>query len=1136
MLALTLVVGPQAFAQEECGPATSATVTCTSAGNPYPNGISYIAPPQDLTINLDSDVVVDTTNTLNIGILAVTTPTNSITINADTGASITTSDAGAFGVLAGTTAGDVTVNTGNVITHGDFAYGVLAVADTGDVIVNSNTITTDGAGADAVNISTGQGNITATGFTIVTNGAGADGFNLLTQGGDINVTLARSIFGGTVITNGDGSIGVSAVAPGAGNVSIVGNGPNGFGPSAVITSGAGSTGVLATAENGNVLVDLSQVQTTGAGSDAIVATSTGGTVTVNASAVTANDGRGIVATGAAGATVTQSGNFIGTGGDNHAAVTVASTSGTARATISTAFTNGANSNAVDVSSATGDAIVSVGGVSTQGAGSTGVRVSGNTASASVASARTFGDNAVGVLATGTGGTAAVVNNGDVTTTGTGSSGIVATGTTGVTISGTGLVSTAGDTATGIDASSTGGIASVTSGPVSTTGSGAVAISARGTSATVTANGLVSRSGAAGAAPTAAIVVQGTTGTATANVGSVTGSGTGISAVQLNGATTAAATVRTGGVVTGNVDGIAITSATGSTVSNAGTINTGTGYAIRATGGAATVSNSGSINGRLLLTGGNDSVTNSGTFNATQASDFGAGNDSFVNSGTYNSSSVTDLGAGNDSFTNSGVFIANAGGGLNFNSGTDSFANSGTIRILPGTATAGTTSFTGLESFANSGTIDLRNGHTGDVFTIGTSAYTGSGASTLGLDVQLGGATPTADRFVTGAATGSTAIVLNNLTTGVPQLNPGIVLVQGGAGSNAGAFTLSGGNVNYGFASYGLRFNAADNSYLLVGAPSEAAFRTLKVAEGARTLWYKSADAWSAHMTSLRDATWRATDGGETPGSGLWLQMYGSSDTRRNGTQGFTTFGQAGTANLGYKQDAFGGQIGFDFGAPKPAGGLVFGITGGYVSSELGFAGSPDRIRYDTINGGAYLSFVSGIVFANALGKYDYSWIDTSFAGTRTKLHGNSYGAQGEVGVRFGGTRFFVEPVAQVAYVKTNIDTLVAPGFSFDFDERDGLRGKAGARVGAAFDLMGSKGLVYASGMAVHEFRGQDGVALTSGGQTVAFFNNRIGTYGQGAVGFNVTTPGGVTGFIEGFGDYSDDYRGGGGRAGIRLHF
>jgi hypothetical protein len=1582
-----------ALAQDECGAATGPTVTCTSANNPYPNGITYVAPPQDLTIVLNPDVAVDTTGSLNIGVLGLTVGNTALTINGGTGASITTGDPGAFGILAATTYGNLAVNTSSVITNGTAADGIFATSSTGTVNVNAGTTYANGAGARGISAYTNSGAIGVSGFTTVTTGANAAGFNLQSDTGNINVTLARGIFGGTVLTYGDASPGISATTGANGDISIVGNGPGGFGPSAVITNGAGSTGVLAQAAAGNVLIDLSQVQTTGAGSDAIVATSTGGGVNVNVQTATADDGRGIVATGATSATVTQSGNFIATGGDNHNAVTVLATNGPALATIGNASTNGVTSNAVDVRSPNGTATANVGAATTQGANSTGVLVNGRTgANASVSSIRTYGANADGVNATSATGIAAVTNNGSIQTAGTTSRGIYANGGGGVTISGTGSVTTAGDfapgvyatsatgpvnvttgdvtttgtastgisassgsgavtvhagnlstsganadgvtassdgniavtatsastaganstgitavsnagtvnvdagsvTATaagnsgiialgqgnvtvtsgtvdtgpagasgiyassfggnvavssgqvtsggpgivaqattgtanvdgrfiythadggsgiiassgsgnvsanaitvvtqganaiGIDASSgtgsvtvplavsifgttvqtyganatavraigggtvtvgngmgdiftqgdgaagilatstggnvsvnirqsqtqgtnadavnvtsqtgmasatvqaaatngdgsralvvtgatgatatqngffvaTGGnnagavvvqttngtalanignastngaysravdvqstngnaianvgaattqgaystavrvrgatgasattssvrtygiysdginvvasngpvtitnngsvrtsgfdsygifaagngavavsgsgtvattgnagigiyatssggpvtvstgavtttgataagivalanagTATVTSGAVSTTGADAIAIGARGISASVTANGTVTRTGALGPlSPAAAIGVQGTNGSASANVGTVTASGTGLSAVLAAATTTAGVTVRTGGVITGNVDGINITSGTGSTIANGGTINTGTGYAIRATGGPAAIANSGTINGRVLLSAANDSLVNSGIFNATQSSDFGAG--------------------------------------------TDSFTNSGTVFVLPGATTAATIAFTGLESFANSGTVDLRNGHTGDVFNLGNAAFTGSGSSTLGLDVQLGGATPTADRLVAGPTTGSTRIVLNNMTTGVPLLNPGVIVVQGGAGSNAGAFTLANGSMTYGFVTYGLAFNATTNAFSLVGAPSASAYRTLKLAEGARNLWYKSADAWSGHMADLRDAAWRS-DAASTPSSHLWMQMYGAADQRRNATQSFSAFGTVGSADLRYLQDDFGGQIGYDFGSAKPSGGLTFGVTGGYLNSSLNFYGTADRVTYNAANVGIYAAYVAGGLFMNALGKYDHYWLDTHLGGLGNERHlnGNGYGGQAEVGFRFGGkTGFFAEPVASIAYVRTDLDSLNVPGFSFGFDDRNGVRGKAGLRVGSTMEIAGTPAQVYASGMAVHEFQGRDRVDLASGGQSLTFVNDRIGTYGQGTVGISIGSPNGVSGFLEGYADYGEDYRGGGGRGGLRVRF
>jgi hypothetical protein len=77
---------------------------------------------------------------------------------------------------------------------------------------------------------------------------------------------------------------------------------------------------------------------------------------------------------------------------------------------------------------------------------------------------------------------------------------------------------------------------------------------------------------------------------------------------------------------------------------------------------------------------------------------------------------------------------------------------------------------------------------------------------------------------------------------------------------------------------------------------------------------------------------------------------------------------------------------------------------------------------------------------------------------------------------------------------------------------------------------------YASGMAVKEFKGRDGATFVSGPYSLALGNRRIGTYGQGTLGLNVTTPGGIRGFIEGTLDASGDYSGAGGRAGIKIPF
>ncbi len=199
------------------------------------------------------------------------------------------------------------------------------------------------------------------------------------------------------------------------------------------------------------------------------------------------------------------------------------------------------------------------------------------------------------------------------------------------------------------------------------------------------------------------------------------------------------------------------------------------------------------------------------------------------------------------------------------------------------------------------------------------------------------------------------------------------------------------------------------------------------------------------------------------------------------------------------------------------------------------------MNYSVANVGAYASYVSGGLFLNVLGKYDYIWANSKSpsSGYSDKFHGQSYGAQGEAGIRFGGDAFYAEPVATIAYVRTDLKDIHALGQTIDFDKLDGLRGKAGLRIGSKLDMDGgSVAVLYAQGNYVHEFKGKDGIDFISGGQSLAYNNDRIRDYGEGKIGFSVTTAAGVTGFVEGFGDYAKhgDYKGGGGRAGIRVKF
>lgn len=542
--------------------------------------------------------------------------------------------------------------------------------------------------------------------------------------------------------------------------------------------------------------------------------------------------------------------------------------------------------------------------------------------------------------------------------------------------------------------------------------------------------------------------------------------------------------------TGN--GIVLSSATGSTFSNAAAIGPNTaGFAVAALGGPLQINNTGSLTSNIGFTGGADAVNNAGTFVVGANPDFGAG--------------------------------------------ADVFSNSGTVRLTGGLSTPAARVFTGLESFNNAGgLIDLRNGVAGDVLTLpGTFAATG--ASRIGIDAGLSGAAPSDRLVIGGAATGSTALLVD--FAGPATLNPGIVLIEAGAGSQAGAFTLDGGARNFGLIEADLVFDAAANNFAIVGAPSIAVYRAAEFADAARNLWYKSADTWSAHMRELRDGAWGS--GAGSAGGGLWVQMHASRDNRGNIVQA-NNFGLARTFDVGFQQDYFGGQAGFDFGGSAgETGNFAFGVTGGYISSQVGFDRVTDRLSFDAFNGGAYATVNSGNLFVSVLGKYDYYKANSASqtGNYNASFNGDAYGAQAEVGFRLGSDAFFIEPIGTIAYVRTNLNDLEVGNSVVDFRNADGFRGKLGARLGASIAGSGANVVVlYAGGNYVHEFRDDDAIDFINGGQTVRIANGPRGDYGEGMIGVNISATNQVSGFIEANGAKGSEFDAFGGRAGLRIRF
>lgn len=1049
-LALAAIGAPGvALAQDECGVAAPGgdTVTCTSAGNPYPNGITYFTPGGDLTINLDGDVVIDTSGGLNPGILGLGFGSDALTINGFTGASITTDADGGFGILGATDDGDLTINISSITTSGVNAFGIVGGSATGNVSVTAGTISTTGEGANAIDILTNSGDIAISGFTITTDGDNAFAVNASSDsGGDVSVT------GSTFITTGDGSTGIRANAD-FGDVSVT--------PSAVITEGDNATGVLATSFAGDVTVNVFQAQTLGANSDSIVATSTNGAVSVTATAVTADGAgsRGIVATAGTSATVNSTGFFVGTGGDGGTAILVRSGTGPATVTGGNVFTSGANAAAFDVASASGAIDINAGGTTTSGAGST------------------------GILARGAG--LVDVSSGSLQTSGAG--------------------------AIGIDAASSGGAVIIDGGQISTTGANATGllVNANG-AATIAVNRVaVTGAGASG------IVATSTTGATSVNVTGTGVTSTSADALNLTGLTVAVNT-QAGATISGQTAGIRSTSTNGTGVTNRGVIASAGGYAIDVSGGLASITNTatGTINGRFRLSDNADVINNAGTVNATGTSLFGGGADVVNNTGTWN-----------------------ANGGADFGAGVDAFNNSGTFRVLPGAGAVGTITFANLEAFNNTGLVTLQNGRAGDNFVL-PGVFNGGAGSRLAIDVDFSGAAPVADRLTVGSATGTTNVAVTNVGGGV--LTSGVIIVDGAAASPAGAFTLDPANVDLGLVQYQIVYDGAGSNFLLVGTPQDIVFQQALAGEAAGNLWRKTGDSWSNHMASVRDGAWAGDTAAMSDGVHVWGEFLAGTDSRDT-SGSFTTFGVNQTIDLGYDQDYAGYQGGIDWYRAMGSGTLALGVTAGYAGSYLDFNDDGGSIDFTGFNLGGYVGYSQGGLFVNGLVKADFLQGDTTFVGVaqRAEFDAQAYGATLEGGYRFGSQAFFVEPVASLTYVRTELDDFDVMASSVSFDDNDSLRGKLGLRAGGVWNMSGGGRVIPYGGLyAVEEFEGEDGFTFTNGGIDVPINNLAPDTYGQAqlGVGFSPWTGplSGFTGYVQADGNFGNDMSGAGLRLGFRF--
>lgn len=1032
------------------------------------------------TVTVDARGAISTVGSESRGIM---TSSSSGDVTVTNSGTIATTGDDTLGIGAESVSGKVTVtNSGSVATAGERSDALWASNDQGDIVIgNTGTVGTTGAASDAIYASTNTGNVTVTSTGTVT---AVDGTGVLAQSSSGNIVLDvaaatggglwnRAVYGLSATGNVSARVGTASTTGEAYVVDLRSVGGDiSLVAGDLSSQGPGAIGVFATSDTGRVDLEVNSVSTVGEDSNGVNATTVSGSIDIDVTGP------------------------ITTLGDRSSAIFAESQTGAisvdARGPITT---SGFWASGIEVST-DNDVTITAGEISTAGRGGDGISASSGS------------------------GKLTVIANGTITTKGKSARGIAVSSDSGDIDVTAGNIDTTRDDAHGIEANSnTGKVKIVSNGSIAVRGENAHGIKAGGGAGTTViadsvsvsgykADGIV-LSGDAGidlrvrnldvtGDGSDGIIADASAGAVLIDVGNVHASdGRAISAQTGAGDTT----LRIAGKVQGFAEEIVYAGSTGDTrvdILAGGEVSSfdGTRTAIFTTGANVVIDNAGFISATTVPTviaRGTVRLNNSGTFIGGVS--FDDGDDVIVNSGTFSLSGISDFGLGNDRFSNTGI-----------------------VNLLA------SATLEDLELFENSGLVTMANNHAGDILTLSGDYVGTNGRLVLDIGANSGGVTH--DQLVIGgAASGTTTIALNSLRGGAMLPGRTLTLVDAAGGSAAGAFVLAPETVNAGFAHYAINYDGLGDDFYISATEGLGLFQMLKVNEGAQALWRQSADAWSSRTASLRDPAKNGVEQGP-----LWFQFYSSADERDQ-----TYAASAGDFDISYRQKHVGGQVGADLGT---LGGLTYGLTGGYLASALKFAGTNDRTDYDAFNLGAYAQGQWGNYFVNGLAKYDVfgAKIDSVTGAFTEKLDGTAYGLQLEAGARFGNADFFIEPVASVAYSRTNLDTLAAGGATVDFDAANSLRGKIGARIGGSASVGASMATFYLGAHLVNEFEGKDGVRFDTGTSTSVLANDPVDAYGQFQLGATVVSETGLNGFVEGTASIGNDYQNYGGRMGVRLAF
>lgn len=467
-----------------------------------------------------------------------------------------------------------------------------------------------------------------------------------------------------------------------------------------------------------------------------------------------------------------------------------------------------------------------------------------------------------------------------------------------------------------------------------------------------------------------------------------------------------------------------------TIVNSGSITADSLFAIGVTGGEAEIINSGIITGFVDLFVLGDFVNQSGgVFEARQLSDFGLGGGRVLN--------------------REGATIHTVGDG----------------------EVAETTIFIGLERLENQGLISLIDGKEGDVFELtncgcGVIDYVASGGATLGVDAFLGGPDSTADNFIIdGNTSGKTKLSVFNTNPGGGTHNTqGIPVVFANGDVKSDAFYLD-KPIHAGLFDYDLFFRPTGSGvFELKSYPGGGSHSLPHIITTSQDLLHTSSETWLDRSADLRvllntkshaaeELAAGARSNDVTPavwvrGAGTWLSQDDKATTR--------AYGRTYNHTLDRDLEMMNFQTGVDLGKRDVLSSgdmLVFGPLAGVVLGSLDYGSLVSRFNFTAAEVGAYATYLKGGLFVDTQAKAHFLEVDPQeLRGLPDTFNATNFGLRSDTGYRFGSFNggMFVEPLATLGVVWTNIDTLAIDGNRVTFQDEVNVRGRLGLRVGTSY--------------------------------------------------------------------------------------